>query len=271
MNTNLKLTIVLLYILFAIIIASYLGNKPTISFFNNNFKNYDLVLPRYNEDIDWVQKDPFDQFNIICYNKGPSEPFKDIPDNCKVVKLDNVGKCDHTYLYHIINNYDNLAPITLFIPASCYDISWKYDILMKNMKLLNDTNTSVFYGCQFDDVAKDLHNFTIGIYAASGHDKNKELNGHIINVKECSTRPFGKWFEENIGKDLKSTVICYYGILIVDKAHIHNHPKEYYENLIRFVDDDVNPEGGHFMERAWPAIFLPYPDSCKYYRSDGCL
>jgi hypothetical protein len=138
------------------------------------------------------------------------------------------------------------------------------------MKLLNEHNSSIFYGCKFDDVAKELHDFSLAFYAASGHGKNKELNGDVFHLKESPIRPFGKWFEQNVGKDVKSTIICYYGILIVAREHIHNRPKEFYENLITYVDDHVNPEAGHYMERAWPAIFLPYPDSCKVYRESGC-
>jgi len=265
-NNNIKLSFILLYILFAIIISGYLANKPIISFFNNNFKSYDIVLSRYNEDIDWINNDPFNKFNIICYNKGPTDPTNQCKsDNCKIVKLENVGKCDHTYLHHIINNYDNLAPITLFIPASSFSQSYKYDILMKNMELLNESNSSIFYGCQFEDVAKEMNDFTIGYYPTSSHEQNRELSSDGM-LKECPTRPFGKWFEENVGKDLKSTVICYCGIFIVAKEHIQNHPKEYYEKLIKFVDDHPNPEAGHYLERAWPAIFLPYPDSCIIYR-----
>jgi hypothetical protein len=36
----------------------------------------------------------------------------------KIVNLPNVGKCDHTYLYHIINNYNNLSKILVFLPGS---------------------------------------------------------------------------------------------------------------------------------------------------------
>jgi hypothetical protein len=267
-NNNLKFLLVLVYICITVYITYYVSNQPIISFFNNNFKNYDLVLSRFNEDIDWIKKDPFNQFNIICYNKGPNEPLDDcLPGNCKIINLENVGKCDHTYLYHIINNYDNLSQITLFIPASTYSIPWKYDILMKNMELLNSNNSSIFYGCKFDDVVTELYDFTLDNYIVSGDAKNKEINGSHTQLKISPIRPYGKWFEQNIGTEvkIKSTVICFYGIFIVDKEHIRQRPKEFYENLIKYVDDDVNPEVGHYLERSWPAIFLPYPESCKFY------
>ena len=36
----------------------------------------------------------------------------------KTINLPNIGREAHTYLYHIINNYDNLADINVFLPGS---------------------------------------------------------------------------------------------------------------------------------------------------------
>ena len=255
MNNNLKLTIVLLYILLAIIISIYLSNKPIISFFNNNFKNYDLVISRYNEDINWVKNEPFNQFNIICYNKGTD--FSENYNSCKIIKLDNVGCESHTYLYHIINNYDNIAPITVFIPGSTVGVSYKHDIIIQNLKLLNETNTSVFFGCHINDVVKDLYDFRTTDY----YDKQ---------VQPSSIHPFGKFVEEIFGKDIPiCKIICYQGIFIVAKEHIIQHPKEKYEKIIKFLDSHPYPEVGFYMERLWGLLFLPFPDSCIHHRHSG--
>jgi hypothetical protein len=41
----------------------------------------------------------------------------------------------------------------------------------------------------------------------------------------------------------------------VSKELIHRKPKEFYEDIIKYVHYDVNPEEGHFFERAWYLIF----------------
>ena len=68
--------------------------------------NIQFVIARYKEDINYLYK--FKNDNILVYNKGP-----EINTTYPVIKLSNVGKCDHTYLYHIIENYDNLQMILL--------------------------------------------------------------------------------------------------------------------------------------------------------------
>ena len=82
-------------------------------------KNIEIVVSRYNENLDWIHQYPFNQFEYIVYNKGFNEKFnkKNVK---KVISLPNVGVCDHTYLYHIVSNYDScsLRPITIFFPGS---------------------------------------------------------------------------------------------------------------------------------------------------------
>ena len=54
-----------------------------------------------------------------------------------IINLENVGVCVHTYFYHIIEHYDNLDDIIVFLPGSCMDENkkpLKYDFLTDNMK-----------------------------------------------------------------------------------------------------------------------------------------
>ena len=79
--------------------------------------NIEIVISRYNEDIQWTEK--YKQF-VTIYNKG-NDPIDD------AISLINVGREAHTYLHHIVHNYDNLK-----------GLSWKWDkeedfrILMRN-------------------------------------------------------------------------------------------------------------------------------------------
>jgi hypothetical protein len=41
----------------------------------------------------------------------------------------------------------------------------------------------------------------------------------------------------------------------VSKELIHRKPKAFYEDIIKYVHYDINPEEGHFFERAWYLIF----------------
>ena len=68
-------------------------------------EKYEIVIARYNEPIDvWKEFYPI----VTIYNKGKNNL------NIDSIELENVGRESHTYLYHIINNWDNLAENTLF-------------------------------------------------------------------------------------------------------------------------------------------------------------
>ena len=40
------------------------------------YKNIEIVVARYNEDLKWVTEYPFNQFKYIIYNKGINSKYK---------------------------------------------------------------------------------------------------------------------------------------------------------------------------------------------------
>ena len=74
-----------------------------------NKLNFNIIVARYNEDINWLNMF-YDIINI--YDKG-------MKYNLHSFQLPNIGREGHTYLYHIINNWDNLSRRTLFQFCQC--------------------------------------------------------------------------------------------------------------------------------------------------------
>ena len=249
-------------ILFAILYSLYKFKYSKLyrELFQSN-KELECVIARYNENTDWFKEEPFNHFDMICYNKGPKLPDNCFTETCKVINLDNVGRCDHTYLYHIIKNYNNLADVTIFLPASCMD-SHKKEFTFNVIKHVLETKTTVLQGGILNDVRSHLYNFTLDEWKAT-NQKNIEVNPES-QLEKSPIRPFGKWYDANFGSELKIKVFCFYGIIAVAREHIIQHPIERYEKLIKYVSNSSNPEAGHYMERSWGAIFYPYPDSCVY-------
>jgi hypothetical protein len=229
--------------------------------------NVQCVVARYNEKTDWFNHAPFKNMDMICYNKGPRLPENCFNEHCKVVELDNVGRCDHTYLYHIIQNYNNLAPITLFLPASCMDAHKKSFTFSVLQHLIESKNT-VLQGGIWNDIRKDMYDFTLDEWKATNHENI--IQNSESKLAPSSIRPFGKWFDANFGENLHVKIFSFYGIIAIAKEHIIQHPIDRYQKLIKYVDSDSNPEAGHYMERSWGAIFYPYPESCIYsYNKDN--
>lgn len=82
----------------------------------------DVVIARYKESLDWVNlfdvsKSPNVKFFI--YNKS-DEPFE-VSKPYTYKSLPNIGREAHTFLHHIVHNYDNLAEETLFLQGYPFD------------------------------------------------------------------------------------------------------------------------------------------------------
>lgn len=69
----------------------------------------DIVVARYNESLEWCK--PYASMCIV-YNKG--EALKN-NFGLKIRQLPNVGRESHTYLSHIIYNWDTLNEYTVFL------------------------------------------------------------------------------------------------------------------------------------------------------------
>ena len=222
-----------------------------MSDFNN--KRINLVISRYNENLEWLSEINEENFNIIVYNKGINDNFIKLP-NMTTINLDNVGRCDHTYLYHIINDYNNLSDITIFLPGSC-NIDYKMDKIKNLIRYIKEYNNAVFLHTElFNNVKNDLYNFTLDEYVCADI-QNKNLNPET-KLELSEIRPFGKWYEYYFN-DIIIHHITYFGIFSVDKRDILQHSKEYYEYLIKQLSNSSNPEVGHYFERAWCAVFYP--------------
>merc|ERR1719298_68513 len=73
----------------------------------------EVVLSHFNENQSW--SDPYAAIRTT-YCKGSPVP------GC--VPLENVGREGHTYLHHIITNYDNLAEWTVFSQAGAPSVGY---------------------------------------------------------------------------------------------------------------------------------------------------
>lgn len=87
-----------------------------------------IVIAYKQGDLMWA-KDFAEDFDIFVYNKG-RRPIK---YNWLVhtEKLPNIGKATHSYLYHVVNNYDKLAPVTIFLRDDA--MGGKFTITPKNL------------------------------------------------------------------------------------------------------------------------------------------
>lgn len=255
-----KLLIILLLVFFSILILLYLTSYNYENF-DTNDKNIEIVIARYNEDLEWLKNEPFNKFPVTIYNKGLNHKFYNPPLLKNIIDLSNVGMCDHTYLYHIINNYDNLADITIFLPGSCMDAHKNERTQNVMYKTIETKNTTIYANYINNGLKNELYDFKLDKWLPSNSENNKLNNDD--NLVRCNINPFGKWFENNFD-NIDVNYVTYMGIFSVSKEHILNRNKESYEELIQFINKNKNEECSHYIERSYIAIFHPIPNECIY-------
>jgi len=214
----------------------------------------EIVVSRYNEDLNWLNEPIFKKYPVVCYNKGVNDTFNKPPNMKKIVKVKNVGRCDHTYLYHIVSNYDNLADVTIFLPGST-NMPKKMEKAKMQIEEVEQHKNTVFIGMHHPNGVKEMYkDFYLDNWVASD-TTNQKINPEA-SLKRAEPRPFINWYQKHF-RDIHVEYSSYLGILGISREHIVQHPKSYYENLLKELDDHSNPEVGHYFERAWAAVFYP--------------
>ena len=211
-----------------------------------------IIVSRYNENLDWMREKPFSLFKYIVYNKGTNDNF----EKCnveKIINLSNIGRCDHTYLYHIVNNFNNLNDINVFFPG-CLNIEYKKEVAKKILIGIIKYRTAVFNGNKAQDIKREFNNFTLDDWS-SVDVSNRSLNPET-KTYPAQIRPYGKWFNYMFGK-IKVNHFCLYGILSMHRLDIIKHDINRYRQLLNAVSVHSNSEVGHYIERSWAAIFHP--------------
>lgn len=208
-------------------------------------RNIDIVVARYKEDLDWLNTVNLTSIKrIYIYNKN-SEPYtlsiipninallKDI--EVIIINLPNVGRESHTYLHHIINNYNNFSERVMFIQAKFQDhINFDRLLNYKNFDYTTDISLVMHF--------RLYHYYT-----------NLRLNKHDLTADN--------WIKKYIEPDIHNILMKngYYlqngACFTIDKKSILSRSLASYKELISTINDHDNPEEGHFFERAWYYIF----------------
>jgi hypothetical protein len=229
-------------------------------------KTCDLVIARFQENIGWLDEYKERGFHVIqIYNKSDKAihcpKIQNPGTKCHVKKIPNVGVCDNTYLYHIVHNYDTLADVTIFAPASA-NLEHKRDMLDYTINTALSKRDTVLHTYRFEENTNDaIYHFTMTEYPLASVDNHTTDKNWA--QEPAMIRPFGAWFEKTF-PGLQTRYATFYGIFAASKAHIHSRPKKFYESLLNQVNTHKFHEASHFIERSWAAI-LGAPEECMHY------
>lgn len=190
------------------------------------------------------------------------------PGSARVVRLPNVGRCDHTYLHHIVDAWDRLADVTIFVPGSCATSRSKWNKLQWIVGHVGRTGDSAFpVDLVTDDpVYMALGDFMLNSYVASA-PSNAAINPES-SLQLSRHRPYGIWYYAAFPDLPPVHEVVYQGVFAVSRRHIRQHGRERYQRLLSYLDSHSNPEAGHYMERGWLAAFHPVPRECMSLPTD---
>jgi hypothetical protein len=219
-----------------------------------NETQIEVVVARYNESLNWTTEYPFNQFNYTVYNKGINDYFVKTHVN-KIINLPNVGRCDHTYLHHIVRNYDtkSLAKVTIFLPGSI-NMAHKKPIANRMMMYILKTKKAAFFAQHSENIRNEFAGVTMDSYVCK-NPYNRAINPEV-KCLPALIRPYSSWYDHHFGDRLVKSY-AYYGILSIDKKDVMQYKKEWFIKFLYGLARHSNPEAGHFTERSWAAIFYP--------------
>ena len=176
-----------------------------------------VIIARYQEDITWSNN----IHNRIIYNKG-----KTIESKANVINIPNVGREGHTFAYHIVANYDNLADYTCFLQGNPFD----HCANVLDLLALPPTSSFTFLACQ--------------------------LQCNLNRCKYHSGIPLSDCYLKLFNSDRTTDFTFGSGAqMIVSRDAILRHPKEFYQKIVDMLSYSVHPIEGFVIERFWGIIF----------------
>jgi len=240
--------------------------------FNTN--ELTIVVARYEEDVQWTEA-----YSDICtlYNKGDSKPNANLPF---VIRLENTGREGHTYLYHIISNYESLSDNIVFTQAdpfphnstilcaidaiektrSIQPLGYIYSDTIPCKELVKAAGKITDYGLKYM-VSKINRNLQIvSPVAFDDAGINQFIQDHIYIYPKQAHMSLVNAFLERCkfpANDDPFIPFTFSGLFKVNREVVRVHSKESYMNILRELTL-IHPQGGlngYILERVWLHLF----------------
>ena len=202
-----------------------------------------LIISRFNEDISWL--DEFINFKIIIYNKGEK-----ISENKSqhILELPNLGRESHTWIYHIVKNYDNLDDINIFLQGRIDDLGCM--AYKKPNEYIKRINKYGFVASRYGILGPFHWKWNVGIEDNPKYKKG--LEQQKISESNIGFRQFAEQLFPSIPFIVSTS---YGGCFAVKKESIKKYDISFYRKLLEILNKTNNPVEGHYMERLWCYMF----------------
>lgn len=209
---------------------------------NTLLKDYEIVVAHYSEDLEWLK--PYADHAIIYHKWKEDKPKFPVK---KWIKLGNIWREWHTFMYHIVNNYENLPEYTLFFQWWIQDHKDTWDVYENIESYISEVEkyefscSSILFMVRKNPQIKHWW-------------KRKEMLKNWSMQK--AKYPFNIFYKKIFKKSQPILLPFFYAANFwVSKSKIQSHPIEFYKNILSLMPEHSNPEEWHYYERLWFAFF----------------
>jgi hypothetical protein len=183
-----------------------------------------IVVAKYNENVDWTKKL---NHKVTIYDKS-EKPIEGS------IKLKNVGREGETFLYHIVNNYNNLDDVTVFLQGNPFEhlqllVGWRAQLTEEEINIvINKMNIEINDTCDFTTFYQVLYNDPNG------------TNG--VNTRDACIQYYGEYYD--------NFTVSPGAQYIVPKKYILSRSLEFWKNLHSAMYDNERLNG-YCQEQLW--------------------
>lgn len=201
----------------------------------------ELVIARHEEDLRWVKRVPA-SIRITIYNKGATSP---LPlelvrrEGLSVHALPNLGREAHSYLTHLSERYEEVAPVTLFCQGHPFDHAPDFHARLRGVSEGSESpDPFLWYG--FLEETDDPRGKRLFVPWSKNPERKELETGRLHEELFGGTPP--DFFHFRGGAQF-----------VVTREAVHRRDREFY---IRALDLSLAiPLAAHSYERIWDRIF----------------
>jgi hypothetical protein len=221
----------------------------------SSFPVLELVVARCHEPVLWLRRVP-EAVRVRLYNKG--EPFSSGPVLGEVCSLPNAGREAHTYLTHLVENYDHLADVTVFAQGHPFDHASDFHAVLRDLA----------------EERRKVASFEwLGFIIDTDDPHGRRLFVNWSKNPERAELPTGELHRALFGEEPPENYHFHVGAqFMVTRACARRRPRSFYEKALGLSTG--HPLAAHCFERMWDRMFgergvdpaLLGPDGCRYLK-----
>lgn len=294
------------------LLNAWRASKAGQSAATSKIKETDLVVARYREPLEWIDvlhtSGDLDDVRVLVYDKsGEGTPPNPVANIAEWHSLENVGLEAHTYLYHIVKNYDSLAEKTVFFqgtaPSTGYqghkhggghllpELDFTYDYLCPGTRALYLPTCAVTTNETAISFREDL--------LFPGNASTEPSNELPLMCPSAATAPWTPWaahlwpqeylnkvrtpgaprsliefwaryLQAQVGPIPQPVVLFAQGAqFTASAAQIRAHPKAFYERLLHTLSQQKESVEAYYLEMSWGYIFGALKSTTKCDAAGG--